>query len=104
LSQATGISREAAGASSALIAALLRPPLIPTISARQVAGLGVGAIYASLCAQPRPVARAAARWVALVTFAFNRKGLTMERNGCLYIAAVTVAFWAGVAGLILLFI
>jgi hypothetical protein len=32
------------------------------------------------------------------------KGPTMERNGCFYIAAVTVAFWAGVAGLVLLFI
>jgi hypothetical protein len=33
----------------------------------------------------------------------NLKGLTMERNGCLYIAAITAAFWAGVVGLILLF-
>jgi hypothetical protein len=31
------------------------------------------------------------------------KGPTMERNGCLYIAAMTAAFWAGVIGLILIF-
>ena len=51
--------------------------------------------------QHRPGARAAESRVAPVTYASNRKGHKMDRHGCLYIAAVTVAFWAGVAGLIL---
>ena len=34
----------------------------------------------------------------------NPKGPTMEHNGCLYIAAITAAFWVGAVGLILIFI
>ena len=50
LSLATGTGPEAVEASNAPTAALLCPPLIPTTSARQVAGLGVGAIYVNQCA------------------------------------------------------
>ena len=38
-----------------------------------------------------------------VTCVFNLKGLKMNRDGCLYIFVFTFAFWAIVAGLLILF-
>ena len=80
---------------------LIQPPLTPTISARQVAGLVAAAIYASQCAQRlRAVNQTVTMDVPVICV---DNGGTMDR-GILYILTGLAAFWLGVAGLVLLFI
>jgi hypothetical protein len=51
----------------------------------------------------RPGASVRATIIVHVTYVFNLKGLKMKRDGCLYIFVFTFAFWAIVAGLLILF-
>lgn len=53
--------------------------------------------------QRRPGASVRATIIVHVTYVFNLKGLKMKRDGCLYIFVFTFAFWAIVAGLLILF-